>query len=214
VTIRLYVLPMERTVTARGPKYLSWRGDPTPDANVGETAWNILNYGLYDWGIAAVEASDPVHTTLAAMPDVQQIPANLASTVGQANCDTVRAFLESVALPGQWVQNGTTWREVVRTVCGMVLFGQRYDGIRQQADPGAPAFGSQIEGNLAVQWGNIPQAIRDAVLATGLTFNYDMSFIADTTLVRAILKQLADLWGDQPVYFGLEPFNGGQTFTV
>jgi hypothetical protein len=216
VTIRLYVLPMERNaeMNSRGPKYLAWSRDPDPSDNVGETAWSIMSYGLHDWGLAAVEADATVHTALAAKADVQQIPADLDNNVGAANRDTVRAFLESVALPGQWVQNGTTWREVVRTVCGMMLFGQRYDGIRQTANPGAAAFGDQIAGNLSVQWGTIPQGIRDAVLETGESFGYDMSFIVGTTLVRAILKSLADLWGDQPVYFGLEPHNGGQTFTV
>lgn len=216
MTIRLYVLPMERNVAldSRGPKYLAWSRDPDPSDNVGEDDWRVLGYGLYDWGIAAVEATATVHGLLAAKADVQAIPANLDNTVGAANRDTVRAFLESVALPGNWVQNGTTWREVVRTVCGMILFGQRYDGIRQAASPGAPAFGSQIEGNLNVQWGNIPQGIRDAVLETAQSFGYDTSGLTDTTLVRAILKNLADAWGDQPVFFGLEPHNGGVPFTV
>lgn len=214
MTIRLYVLPMERNGTARGPKYLAWGRDADPSDNIGEDAWSMLNYGLHDWAIAAVEATDAIHALLAAKPDVEQIAADLDANVGAANRDRVRAFLESAALPGQWVQNGTTWREVVRTVCGIILFGQRYDGIRQTSQPGAPAFGDQLAGNLSVQWGNIPQGIRDATLETCASFGYDTSWIANTTLVRAILKQLADLWGDQPVYFGLEPHNGGQTFTV
>lgn len=218
MTIRIYVLPMEAEtsdfIESRGPKYLTWSRELDPSDNVGETAWSVINYGLYDWGIVAVEATGPVHTALAAKPDVQQVPANLAGTCGVAGRDAARAFLENAALPGQWIQSETTWREVVRTVCGFMLFAQRYDGIRQVADSGAPSLGSQIVGNLGVQWGNIPVATRTAVIAAGGSFGYDLSFIADSTLVRAILKQLADLWGEQPVFFGLEEFNGGETFTV
>lgn len=216
MSIRLYVLPMERNteMNSRGPRYLAWSRDPDPSDNVGETAWSWLPYGLRDWAIAAVEASATVHTALAAKADVQQIPANLDSTVGQANRDAARAFLEDAALPGQWIQNGTTWREVVRTVAGFIQFAQRYDGIRQAAEPGAPALGNQLAGNLSQQWGNLPAGIRSAVLEAGASFGYDMSFIVDTTLVRAILKSLADLWGDKPFHFGLEQHNGGQPFTV
>lgn len=216
MSIRLYVLPVEvnTAMNSRGPKYLAWSRDPDPSDNIGETAWSMLNYGLYPWALAAVEATDPVHAALAAKTDVRQIPANLDSQVGAAARDDARAFLEAAAMPGQWIQNGTTWREVVRTVAGFILFAKRYDSIRQQSAPGAPPLGSQIAGNLNVQWGNIPQATRDAVLEAGQSLGYDMGFISDTSLVRAILKTLADLWGNQPVYLGLEPFNGGEPFRV
>jgi len=218
VTIRLYVMPLEAGIgpeLSHGPKYLSWKWDPDPSNNVGVSDWVPIYYGTFDWGLFAVEASALAHSSLAAKPDLQQIPADLDSIIGSAAArDTARSFLEAAAIPGNWIGINDTWRSVVRTVAGFMLFAQRYDGIRQKDNPGAPAFGSQIEGNLNVQWGSIPIGIRDAVVETGQSFGYDMSFIVDTTLVRSILKTLADMWGDQPVYMGLELFNGGQTFTV
>jgi hypothetical protein len=222
MSIRLYLIPYEHFGALSGPMYLPWglpgAGDPNPTDNVNTTKDRVamMRYGRHDWGIGAIEGDDAMHADLASRTGVRQIPNNLDNTVGAANRDIVRGYLEDMGLPGQWVQNGTAWREVVRTVCGMIVFGQRYDSIRRLTDPDAIPFGTQIQGNLGVQWGNIPQDIRDAVIVAGESpdFEYDMSFISNTTLVRAILKQLADLWGDRPVYFGLEPFNGGQTFTV
>lgn len=217
MSIRLYVQPIEADEEGshRGPKYLAWSRDPDPSDNVGETSWSMLGYGLFTWGIAAVEAGDAVHAALAGKVDVQQIPANLDSTVGSPGArDAARAFLEQAGLPGNWITVNDTWRAVVRTVCGFMLFAQRYDSIRQQAQPGAPSLGSQIDGNLNVQWSNIPAGIRAAVMETGDSFGYDLSFITDSMIVRNVLKQLADLWGEQPVRFGLEEFNGGSPFTV
>jgi hypothetical protein len=89
------------------------------------------------------------------------------------------------------------------------------DGCGSQPTPPTP-FQGQIVGKLNVRWDNIPTDIQDAVLATGADpeFNYDMSFISASTTVRAILKQLADLWEDTSIPLGLEPYNGGQTFRV
>jgi hypothetical protein len=197
VTIRLYVVPLERTPTAVGPKYMAWRGDPTPEDQVGETARTIITYGEHDWAIAAVEAEAPVHDALAAMADVRAFPADLDATIASTQeRNDIRNYLGAIGLPENWIVVGTPWREIVRTICGTVLFGIR------------------IQGNLAIQWQNVPANVQDAAVVAGESLGYDMSFITPTTLVRNVLKSLADAWGDRPVLFGLNAYNGGTPFTV
>jgi hypothetical protein len=214
MSTRLYVMPYESSTangrTFRGPKYIPGTWDSDPSDNVAVTAWGGVSYGLFNWGIVAVEADAAGHTALAAKADVQQMPANLDTNVGNANRVTVQNFLESASLPGQWVTNGTLWREVVRTVCGFMLFGQRFDGL----NPGSQPLGTLLQGKLSTQWQNIPADLQSAFVATAQSLGYDTSAIQPTTTVRAILKTMADAWGTQPVYFGLENFNGGAPFTV
>jgi hypothetical protein len=231
---------MESTATSPpdyGPKYLSWRADPTPGDQVGESARTIITYGNHDWCIAAVagryepvvtpnpdpelpdvltwvevpESDALVHTALAAKADVQAIPANLDNTIASNQVrNTVRSFLESIGLPGNWVQTGTPWREIVRTICGMMIFGQRYDG----SGLDSVSFGTRITGNLAIQWQAVPVGVQQAAVGAGMSLGYDMTWITPTMIVRNVLKTIAGLWGEQQVRFGLSAYNGGESFTV
>lgn len=213
MSIRLYVLPVERNVTLNsdGAKYLFWRQDPDISDRVGEDGRAIITYGKFNSCIAAVEATATVHAVLASKADVLQAPANLDNTITNNTVrNQVRTFLETIGLPGNWVVSGTVWREIVRTVCGLFQFAQRYDGLSTDG----VAFGTRITGNLSIQWQNIPQTVRDAVLATGSTLGYDLSFITPTMIVRNALKTVADMWGTTPFEFGLHEFNGGQPFVV
>lgn len=210
MTARLYVMPMDTVVdgdsTRRGPSYVAWSFDPDPSNNVAVDDWVLYDYGNHPWALVAVEAADANHALLAAKANVRQIPANLDTNVGAANRDTVRAYLEAMALPGTWVVNGTQWREVVRTVCGCFTVGQRYDALiptdPTTGQPTEPTFGQRLDGNLNVQWQNIPQAVRDRVLAICAEFGYSTAGLTPTTTVRNILKNLADQWVGRTVQFG------------
>src|SRR5213075_87454 len=102
MSTRLYVMPYESSTingrTFRGPKYIPGTWDSDPSDNVAVTAWGGVSYGLFNWGIVAVEADAAGHTALAAKADVQQTPANLDTNVGNANRVTVQNFLESASL--------------------------------------------------------------------------------------------------------------------
>ena len=242
MSIRLYVVPMEPTATTPpdfGPKYLSWRADPTPEDRVRETARTVITYGEHDWAVAAVagayrflvtdnpepgdgewvewsgDAISPsdaeVHAALAAKPDVRAFPVDLDTTIASTQeRNNIRTYLGGIGLPENWIVVGTPWREIVRTICGTVLFGQRYDGTQLDTVP----FGERIQGNLAIQWQNVPTNVQQATVTAGESLGYDMSFITPTTLVRNVLKSLADAWGDRPVLFGLNAYNGDVPYTV
>lgn len=204
MTAHLYVMPMDAVNVSgprRGPSYIPWRYDPDPANNVAVDDWVPYDYGNSPWALIAVEAADAQHTALQAKPGVRLIPDDLDSTVGAAQRDTVRGYLEEMALPGTWVVNGTQWREVVRTICGCFLFGQHYDALIPTAAP-EPSFGDRLVGNLNVQWQNIPVVVRNRVLAVCAEFDYDTSGLQPTTTVRAILKDLADQWQGRSMSFG------------
>lgn len=191
-----------------------------------------LDYGQYSWSVIALagnyelgEGQDPlqgsswtegpydaqIHVSLSSKPDVLTIPANLNSPVGTTDLPRVRDFLESATIPGQWINSSSSWREVVRMVCGLIIFGQTFDGL---SAPGTVPFGAQLEGNLNLQWRDLPTQTRDNALAAALIRGYDTSWISNTDTIRNILKVFADLWGGRTVYFGLDIINGNTPFTV
>jgi hypothetical protein len=208
VTARLYLLPIESVNVGglrMGPAFLPWSFEPDPLDNIpfdraAGDDWQLYTYGSFDWCLCAVEIPTGIHPLLAAKAGVRQIPEDLDSLVGGAR-DTVRGYLEEMALPGAWVVNSTPWREVVRTVCGVFTLGQRYDAL---TPAGEQTFGQRLVGNLNVQWQNIPQEVRDRVVTAGsdLTPPLDFSEVTPTTTVRNVLKLLADQWQGQTVAFG------------
>lgn len=218
MSIRLYVMPMERNGNARGLKYTPGRHDVDPSDNVvgyydpatSPIDWDWQHYGLHNWAIAVFDGPDAVvHAALALKPDVEQIPADLDSNVGGANRDRVRTLLEDAALPGQWVQNGTTWREIIRTVYGVIVLCKRVDGILGDGT----SIGQMIEGNLSVQWQNIPLRIRGAVTMAGAEAGIDMDAeVTPTTIVRQVLRILGQHWTATPVMFSFN--NLHTTFMV
>ena len=203
MAVRLYVLPYEANTatpgrTIRGPKSLAGAHDTDPSDNVAVTDWVGKSYGLFPWGLVAVDADAAGHAALSAQASAHLVPTS--GNVTLANRDTVRSFLESVSLPGNWVTATTTWQEVYRTVGGFMQFAGRVDELAGVAEGSTPSLGERLQFNLGVQWQNIPTALQNIVVQVAQEFGYDTSPIQPTTTVRQILKALGDGWGSQPLF--------------
>lgn len=192
---RFYVLPIEQVGNARGPEYLSWRFDQNPIAELAGIQWSMKDYGAVNTGIVAANVTAAQHAILAAQPGVISIPANLDEQVGAARVVATRAAVESLQIPGDWIQDTHTYRQIARYVTGLFLYAQRVTAI----SGGQPIL--RLEDNLDVQFRNLPLNIRTAMIQAAAELQYDTSDILATNTLRVVLRKLADEWRD-PIHFG------------
>lgn len=191
MTLRYYLMPLEQIGTGRGPKYLAWRNDPT-GLNV---PWSLFDYGLINTCLVAADVTTQQHNSLIANSDVTAIPQNIDGNITAGALSSVRAALETLRIPGNWVTTGHTYRDLMRMVAGLFMFAQRLQGIS-----GRIIFPDNI--NLDNTWGDIPVDWRQDLQATADSLGYDYSQVTTNTPIRTILKSLADQWGNQPFYIG------------
>jgi hypothetical protein len=190
VTIRFYVLPIERIGNRRGPKYFAWIGNRTgiPDP------WNMLDYGLIDRAVLVSDISDANHAALVVNADVYAFPVDVDSNMSQQEQNALGAFLEGFAIPGSWLTGTQTARTVLRTITGMFLFMQRVSALYGDSPLNAGI-------SLNTQWRNVPAALQEAILGAASEWGFTGT-LENNLSVRNMLKQFADLWGEKPVHMG------------
>lgn len=194
MAIRYMLMPLTVTPEGRrGPKYLKWRDNPSGL----DVPWSIFDFGLLAQCIAVCDVTTAQFGALDANADVFGVPANLDNNITAAALPTVQAALEAVRIPADWVQAGaTSYRELMRTICGLAQFAQKHHGLHNQyIMPDAI--------NLDQTWGDLPLGWRQNLQATADALHYDYSQVAAGTKIRAVLKSLASQWGNTPFFFGL-----------
>jgi len=191
MTVRFYLVPVEQSGNARGPKYFKWRFSP----DGLDVRWGAFDYGLIPTMLIAADVTAGQHDTLAAQSDVTAIPADIDSTVPAQALPAVQNALEDLRIPGGWVTTNHTYREIIRTVGGLFQFAQRHHGLHNKIIMPENVTLSQT-------WGDLPLQARQEVRATADSLNYDYSDVTASTTIRQILKSLADQWGDQPLLLG------------
>jgi hypothetical protein len=193
MTWRLFTLPVVGAGTGqtdpRRPKYMN----ETP--SLAGVQWAMMDYGHHPGCLMAADVTNTQRNTLSGQADVALVPVSLDTTVGSALAQT-QNVLEALQVPAGWVQTTTTWREVVRSVGGLLQFAQRYAGLTNGQDL-LPAGV-----NLNAAMSTVSQARRDAIQATADSFGYDTSAITGSTTIRQALKILGDQWGNAPFTLG------------
>jgi hypothetical protein len=190
MAVRFYLLPLEQIGNGRGPKYLTWRNHSGLDAR-----WAVMSYGLIGTALVMADVTSQQHNTLIANSDVTAIPQNIDANITTGALSAVRSALEGLRIPGNWATTANTYRELLRMVGGLFQFAQRHHGLHNQI-----IIPENI--NLDMTWGDIPLTWRQNLQTTADSFGYDYSQVTGSTPVRAILKSLADQWGNQPLYIG------------
>ena len=182
MTWHLYLLPIIGSGVkgdARRPKYITNFND-----------WSMMDYGFQPVALAAVDIDDVSDASLSANADVQKIPDNLDQTIGAAALAIVQSALEDRNLPSQWVTQGITYRELLRTLYGFFSFVQRYATI---ANTTALLLGRAV--TLNTQLNQLSAGVRQNLRDTATSLGLDISGLAGTTTIRAALKNVADQWG-------------------
>lgn len=191
MTIRFYIVPIERVGSYRGPQYFKWRFNPDGIAD----RWHMLDYGLLDRALLASDISDANHTSLTAHSDVLALPLNLDAKLTAAQVNAAQAFLEGVGIPANWISTADTPRGVLRVLSGLFLFVQRVTALLGQPITLTPAA-------LNLQVRNVPAETRAALAQAAAELGYDYAWVTANTTMRAVLKGMADAWGDRPILMG------------
>lgn len=188
MTVRHYLIPVESTATSRGPKYFAYRADPDPPALIQGVAWAWIPFGSEPTGLIAADVDTAQHATLAGLPDVTTIPANLDLQVG-ANLATVQASLEALNIPADTLTANNTYRQVLRGTIAIFKVSQRFRSIRGQVAGNGRLFPPGV--TMATTLGALSDQVRqDLSQAVGeLGYNQDGLTLAST--LRDVLKKLA-----------------------
>ncbi len=191
--IRFYLLPIERNGANRGPKYFSWSDDPDPPGIVCRAS--IKDYGSIDMGVVCADITQADHDSLVLHPDVYAFPENLDAGMAQAEKNALNTYLESNAVPADWLKVGDTFRAALRVVTAMFLYMQRVLAILLY--PANPFAGLTLN----TQYQSIPNPLHDALAAGAISLGYTWN-VSPNDQVRKVFKTMADQWGGRPILFG------------
>ena len=188
----LYFVP---TITDAGDPDIRW--PKYMQAFTGPNRWAAMDYGFQPVMLVALDASDAEDAALQLNADVTRVPDNLDQQVGAVALSIIQNALETRHLPAGWVTAGITYREVLRTIGGFFAFLQRYSTV---ANSTALVFGGSV--NLDTRVNQLPVAVRNNLSATATSLGLNASGITGTTILRTVLKNIADQWGQREIALG------------
>lgn len=126
MTSRFYVVEMINNPPYRSPKYFGGRLNPT-DVNLDGIIGHYNDYGVIDQCIVYVKNIAPEHEAyLDALPDVLAVPADLETQIAVGQVSGIRAALQAREIPGNWINAGNTYRQVMRETMWVFDFMKRY----------------------------------------------------------------------------------------
>lgn len=199
MTIRYYIMPFQAyqaDYLYRWPKYFAWNGPPrgVPAGGI-EAPYSWMDYGLIPAALVVADVTQAQHDELDAYSDVAAAPVDIDQNVSVAAIPRVQNVLEALRIPAGWVDTSYTYRQILRMIAGLFQFSQRHHAMHNEdLIPNVAA--------LNLQWNQIPAARRTRIQATVADLGYDTSGITNQTLVRQILWNFAQQWGERPFHMG------------
>lgn len=193
MAIRWYLVAMEQVGNRRAPKYVKSRMNPTGIA----VQWGALDYGLMNVAVMWADVTTAQHTALIANADCKfaATNANLDNAIGATAATNARAVLETLHIPGSWVQATDTWRQILRGTCGVFLFAQRLHG----------KFGVELVPagyTLDTTFGELPAVGRQFLIETADELGIDRTGATAGITLRQIYRAFGNAWGNKPIVIG------------
>jgi len=189
MAFRLYIVPAEGdpfSEQGRHPKYIFGLG-----------SYGAIDYGFQPTYLVAADLTVAQDASVTANADVFAFPTDLSGNVGGGNVQNARNAFEAALIPGQWIAAQSTWLEIARTVAAMFRYMTNLYTI----------LGNTVvidsSTKLNIQWSTIPPDIQTAMDQAAASLGYTFNPQPNDQL-RAILKTLADQWGNKP--FNLNGF--------
>lgn len=180
------------------PKTTNAKGDVVPKYVAAlQIPYAAMRYGLEDVELVSCAPDAAQLASLTANLDVIALPAVLDDPIGLTAVATVQTKMEGMFIPADWVNQDTTWRQVISAVGRMFLFRQRLDNEQLQR-----FFQTGI--TLDTRINQLPANVRTALNNAALSLGLDTSSITGPMLVRQALRIL----GQQLPGFTL----GGEVF--
>lgn len=184
MTQRLYLIPINHiSIGDQGdiyhtPKYLPHRLDPAL-AGLEEVRFTWEIFWLGHTAIVVADTDDTQNGLLIAQTDVVAVPP-LDSTIAAGVLPVVQSVLETGGIPGNWVQVGMSYRQVLRIILGIMQFHKRFMALSGRRAGDGPVA-------LTLRVNQIPQATRTILQNVATEFGLDFSAVTGTTAVRQLL---------------------------
>jgi len=166
----------------RDPKYFVGSG----------FTYGAMDYGAQPLFLVAADLTPVQDSAMVAHSDVFAFPVDLSTNVGGGGVQSAQTALETALIPAQWVSGSMAWATVARTVAGMFQFMQRLD---EMIRPSVILIDSSTK--LNGQWSSVPSDMQQKITSAAASLGYVFQPAANDQL-RAILKTLADQWGNRP----------------
>jgi len=195
MTIELFLVPMVGVGTEADPI----RGKYTEAPEVISSG--TLRYSRIDHAVAMINATQVYLDIAAADPDVTRIAtaSNIDDVLTIAQANNIKAILEGLFIPNQFVNGGDTRRQVIRGIIGMFLFSQRMEG---RFGEGWKAKAQARGVTLDSTWQSFPQALKDEFIDVRDSFGWTTQGlgVTNTSTLRQILKSISDQFEQTPFF--------------
>lgn len=202
MTVHFYFMPVinlgEGPEGGRGPKYLRF-GSNTSEVSC---PWGMIDYGHIDVALLAADTTLAQHQYIFDKTDVLSIdprtgvPRDLDQLATQAEVNALTTYLDNAGnfCPMDWADTSDTRRAILRGVCGMFLFIQNVTGILAGGTP--KDWGITLD----TTWTDLSSQQQSVLLQAATNLGYQVQVPAPTTRMRAILRYMAQQWGEKPIY--------------
>ncbi len=155
----------------------------------------LMDYGLEPVGLVFSPCDTATNILVVANADVFRLPDDLDTSPNVAQVTAIQTRLEAWNLPAHWVTVALTWRTILRTVMAMFQFMQRFHAVS-----GLSPFAGGV--NLDRTFSSLGVNVRQSLIDTAASLNFDTTGITGSMTLRVILKNVADQWGTQPLIIG------------
>ena len=188
---RIYFMPaiteIVRNRLTKHPKY---------DSLYAGASFHVADFGAEPWFLVVADVDASQHAAISGQADVTTIPiAALDDPVGPSQTSAIQARLEAANIPAGWVQEGQTYREVLRV---LLRICQTMQAIQGQLGLTGSLFTGGV--SLATRMDELSPAIRQKLRDAGTQLNMDTSWVTGATTIRQLLKNCADRWAYGTIY--------------
>lgn len=148
---------------------------------------SIRHYGQEGYCIVACDLSTIDHDYVSQNADVITFPVSLDNTPNTANRNAAITALEARNIPAGWITAGMTWRQILRGVLKIILIIKDLNG-------GVEFLGRLFQNGvtMSTQFQDLPQDVRNKMIAFGNRRNLDVSSLSGASTIRQILRALAE----------------------
>lgn len=175
---RFYIVP----IVDSGEGFTA-RRDPAYITAAGAVVVRSISYGGEPYALVLVRVDDEgqQHAEIAAHTDVVVVPANIQNNIAVNAVDNVKAALETLNIPSDWVTTDFNYRQILRLIAGIFVFAQRYYGQNELR-----LFRGSF--TLETRFNQLSAAERNRLTTCANSLNYDTSSLNGTSTIRQILR--------------------------
>lgn len=184
---RLYLVPIIGAGVKGDPRRPKYFADGTITAN-----WAGMDYGIEAWMLVVADLSTQDDLTVTGKPDAFAMPFDLSQPLTAQQVTNVQNKLEAINLPAGWIDTTYTWQQVVRIVCGILSFMQRFSALNSNVS----LFSGGV--TLSTRMNQLPAGIVTLLQQAATDLQLSTTNIVNNTTIRAALKDFGTQLKDRP----------------